>query len=232
MPLCLTSCGASPSRLPPISIKRRCGSLVDPPPGRGYTGQDSGVWPSLVRAPGSGPGGRQFKSAHPDHRLCAVDQQECCGSRHHSFDAVRSRVLRWRVPPVSRFRPANGQGATLTLAGTRADCMLRRRKGTAGLVRALADAAAQGHHIACTEASPRPTCSGENSRHITPRGRFPVSASPCGRTGRDAPTSAPACGQTVEKEVCVQRIAPEGSVAVPAGPGADRLDGPQVVRLP
>ena len=120
MPLCLTSCGASPSRLPPISIKRRCGSLVDPPRGRGYTGQDSGVWPSLVRAPGSGPGGRQFKSAHPDHlealRLLAKDANPCpeTPGRGSSFTDTFTDICSQRPRSKRMVARAQDEAPTVT----------------------------------------------------------------------------------------------------------------------
>ena len=52
-----------------------------------------GVWLSLARAPGLGPGGRRFESCHPDSNICA------------SGSVVEYRLAKARVAgsnPVSR----------------------------------------------------------------------------------------------------------------------------------
>ena len=54
-----------------------------------------GVWLSLARAPGLGPGGRRFESCHPDeYKICASGS----GVEHHL-----AKVGAAGSNPVSRF---------------------------------------------------------------------------------------------------------------------------------
>ena len=51
----------------PYNISCRCGRYErNTKPQRQDNKTDIGVWLSLARAPGLGPGGRRFESCHPD----------------------------------------------------------------------------------------------------------------------------------------------------------------------
>ena len=63
-----------------------------------------GAWLSLARAPGSGPGGRWFKSTRPDHsKLGPLNFFE------HSLEVVRKgRVHSWKVAGGTRRYEKDG----------------------------------------------------------------------------------------------------------------------------
>ena len=60
---------------------------------------DNGVWLSLARAPGLGPGGRRFESCHPD--LFKKIQFVCASGSVVEYRLAKARVA--GSNPVSRF---------------------------------------------------------------------------------------------------------------------------------